>query len=341
MLRALDGCIKCGACLAECSVLRLEGRSAFPGPRRLAVEGPHFSRELIALKDPLEMCTTCSRCESACPSRLPLTDAMTRMRSKVGPGNNEGRRRLLQNVHSLGRTIPPEGRLVAPRMGRTLFFPGCVGESRALASTQAALDLLLRVDDGLFVPDDWSCCGSPLEKVGEFNEVEKLRDANAALFEVAEEIVTSCPGCAVQLRRANDVESLHVLEYLYESVGISRLELHSHRPIKVALHSPCHLLRTVGPHAMDYAREILSAVPGVQVVDMNEDECCGGGGGVASARPELARKMSRRKVNSAVQAGAELLVAPCPFCVVNLRKVGGMRVEEFTSFLASLSSGRS
>jgi Fe-S oxidoreductase len=86
---------------------------------------------------------------------------------------------------------------------------------------------------------------------------------------------------------------------------------------------------------MEMARELLSMVPGVILVDHEgEDECCGGGGGVAAARPEVAHRMASRKVVSARDAGADLLIAPCPFCVTNLRRVGGLEVEELTSFLA-------
>jgi Fe-S oxidoreductase len=86
---------------------------------------------------------------------------------------------------------------------------------------------------------------------------------------------------------------------------------------------------------MDMARELLEAVPGVQIVEYEgENDCCGGGGGVASSRPDLAEVMARRKVRSALRAGAEILLAPCPFCVVNLRRAGGIRAEDLTTFLA-------
>jgi len=247
---------------------------------------------------------------------------------------------MLAMVRSIGRTLAPEGCLDAPRDGRTLFFPGCVGEARTLASTQAAVDLLGRLDD-VYVPEGWSCCGSPLERIGETKEAERLRATNAPLLDAAEQVVTACPGCAVQLRRAHRIEPLHVLEHLYEVVGPRRLHLRSPRPVRVALHSPCHLVRSIGPHAMDYARELLSSVEGLTVVDLDEDECCGGGGGVASARPDLALRLARRKTDAAARAGAELLLAPCPFCVVNLSRAGGIEIRDLVGFLASLSEDRS
>jgi Fe-S oxidoreductase len=86
---------------------------------------------------------------------------------------------------------------------------------------------------------------------------------------------------------------------------------------------------------MDMARDLLRAVPGVWVVEYEgEDDCCGGGGGVASSRPDVAEEMARRKVRSARRAGADMILAPCPFCVVNLRRAGSIAVEDLTEFLA-------
>ena len=337
--RTEDGCIKCGACQAACPVLRQEGCLSFPGPRRLAVEAPRFSRELASLSSSLQMCTSCAMCESACPSRLPLTEAVMRMRVRYG-ARSEGGERMISNARRYGRTIAPASRARAPAEGSVLFFPGCVGDARASSSVQGAVDLLLASGDQAFIPEQWCCCGSPLEKIGAHDEAKRLRNLNAPILEDAEEVVTACPGCAVQLRKASSVDALHVLEHLYESVTPSRLRWRSPRPITVALHSPCHLVRSVGPHTMDYARELLASIPGLRVVDMDDEGCCGGGGGVASALPELAIKMARRRTDSAARAGAEVLLAPCPFCVVNLERAGGLEVRELTAFLAALSEHR-
>lgn len=339
MFGPANKCIKCGACQNVCPVLSLEGLEKFPGPRRLAVEAPRFSRELLALTAPLEMCTSCARCEAVCPSRVPITEAVTLMRARYAV-LSDGGERMLRNSRQMGRTIAPVAKVVAPSKGVTLFFPGCIGEARATPSVQAAVDLLLDHGDRAYVPEDWHCCGSPLEKIGQRGEAERLRDLNAPMLDAAEAVVTACPGCAAQLRRSNGVEALHVLEHLYESITPARLKFRSPRPMTVALHSPCHLLRTIGPHAIDYARELLASVPGLRVVDMDDEGCCGGGGGVASARPDLASRMARRRTDSAARAGAEMLLAPCPFCAVNLSRAGGVEVRELTSFLAGLSERR-
>jgi Fe-S oxidoreductase len=81
--------------------------------------------------------------------------------------------------------------------------------------------------------------------------------------------------------------------------------------------------------------ELLEAVPGVTLIEyQGQDSCCGGGGGVASSRPEVAERMARDRVREARDTGADVLLAPCPFCVVNLRRVGGLEVQDLAVFLA-------
>jgi len=131
--RTIDGCMKCGACVRECPVLLQEGRDRFPGPRRLAVEGPRFNEELSALRSPLELCTTCARCATVCPSALPLPEALVQVRRLLYRDHTrpEGQERMLANMDRTLRTVLPSGPVTdVPSTGDLLFFPGCIGHGR-------------------------------------------------------------------------------------------------------------------------------------------------------------------------------------------------------------------
>ncbi len=49
------------------------------------------------------------------------------------------------------------------------------------------------------VPERWSCCGAPLEKVGDAERLRMVREENLRFFDGFERLVTSCPGCYMQL----------------------------------------------------------------------------------------------------------------------------------------------
>ncbi|MDW5563373.1 MAG: heterodisulfide reductase-related iron-sulfur binding cluster [Methanomassiliicoccus sp.] len=336
--RVLDGCIKCGACVRVCPIIAQQGRDAFPGPRRLAVEAPRFDGELHALRSSLLLCTTCGRCEEVCPSRLPLPQALVRVRSLVLEGDErpEGQERMMENVVATGRTVVPSGPPASvPTTGDLMLFPGCIAHARLPETIVAALRLLRAAGARPYIPEGWACCGSPLEKIGASSLVETVKGINSRVLGVAK-VVTTCPGCTVQLRTAHGMDAWHIIEHLHAVGGVPGDLFDPHAPpVRAALHRPCHLARVVGPHTMEMARDLLARVPGVEVVEYDgQDDCCGGGGGVASSRPEVAEAMARRKIGSARDAGADLLLAPCPFCVVNLRRAGGMEVQDLTVFLA-------
>ena len=335
-VRTVDGCIKCGACLQACPVLRHEGRAAFPGPRRLVVEAPRYGPGIGTLDGPLALCTTCGRCQQVCPSALPLPDALVRVRSMAPARRSPGLTRMAENIDRTGRTVQGGPASDRPSRGDLAFFPGCISEARLPEAVSASLALLRASGARPYIPGGWACCGSPLEKVGDTERSEKVRAINSEWLEEVSTVVASCPGCVVQLQRAYGKDALHVLEYVHSRGNLSSSMFEPHAPaLRVALHRPCHLSRVVGPHTMEMARELLALVPGVTVVEHDgEDECCGGGGGVASSRPEVAARMAARKVAAARRSGADLLLAPCPFCVTNLGRVGGIAVQELVAFVA-------
>jgi heterodisulfide reductase subunit D len=115
---------------------------------------------------------------------------------------------------------------------------------------------------------------------------------------------------------------------------------------KVTYHDPCHL----GRHnkLYDEPRKIIESIPGVKLVEMdrNRDKarCCGAGGGVKTAFPELAQKISNLRVEDAEKTGAEILVTSCPFCYQSLKasidtKGSKLRMMDLMELVRLSSSG--
>jgi Fe-S oxidoreductase len=58
--------------------------------------------------------------------------------------------------------------------------------------------------------------------------------------------------------------------------------------------------------------------------------CCGGGGMMLFYEPEEEQRMGVLRVNMAKEAGANVIVTACPFCMVNMEdaiKVAGLEGE--------------
>ena len=127
-----------------------------------------------------------------------------------------------------------------------------------------------------------------------------------------------------------------------------RLKLKKRLDLKVAWHDPCNLGRMSEPYThwegdrgqwgclepakgfeakqfnrgtagvYDQPRDILAAIPGVEVLELKRHHefswCCGGHGGVPEAYPDLAAYAVDERLEEAKAVGAEAVVSACPYC---------------------------
>lgn len=232
--------------------------------------------------------------------------------------------------------------------GDVLFFVGCTGPYRMPDVCRDVYDVAAAAGVSLAVsPDEW-CCGSVALRVGDRRLAESLARHNLEVFEKAgaKTIVTHCAGCYRTLKKdypellgEMPFEVLHATELLARLVEDGRLEL-AEGELTVTYHDPCHL----GRHCNVYEepRRIIESAPGVRLVEMKRNRsgalCCGAGGGVKSAFPELALSIARERLAQAKETGAQLLLSACPFCERNLSDAGAntpslqIQVKDVASF---------
>jgi len=177
--------------------------------------------------------------------------------------------------------------------------------------------------------NDEGCCGSTLLRTGLLEPARELAQKNIEMFEKASPsvIVTSCAGCYKTVRQDYpkvgkvNARVVHITQFVNELIDSGRLKLEKRVDAVVTFHDPCHL----GRHNLlyDEPRKILQSIPGIKLVEMErnraEARCCGAGGGVKTAFPDLAQKISLLRVEDAERAGAEILTTSCPFCYQSLK----------------------
>ncbi len=153
--------------------------------------------------------------------------------------------------------------------------------------------------------------------------------------------------------RAPRAKAVHASEFLLPLIQNSRLRLQHSIQQCVTYHDPCYLGRQsespqawqgeerqthgvmtyfVPPKPINYGvrgvfdapRQILHAIPGLHFVEMHRIReyayCCGGGGGVPDAHPNVARSAAIQRVDEARAVGAEILVTACQHCRHNLTR---------------------
>ncbi len=233
--------------------------------------------------------------------------------------------------------------------------PGAAGVARKLARllTHAGVVFGILQDAGIScgLPAYWTGHRDVFTKTA--NHLTDLLDG----LEI-DTIVTVSGSCLGALRskypeyaRAPKARVLHASELLAQLIQDGRLRLP--RPVKrkVTYHDPCYLGRQseppitwAGEHKITHGcmtytdppkeinrgvcgvyeepRRILQAISGLDFIEMYRireySYCCGGGGGVPLAYPNLARSAALDRLEEAVDVGAECLVTACHHCRANL-----------------------
>jgi heterodisulfide reductase subunit D len=296
-------------------------------------------------------CTICGQCKTVCPAHLDTIEMWENMREFLVANNLAPLPAHEQIIKSIENYDNP---WMQPRTQRSrwskriekevkvkdalkerceiLFFVGCTAaydpNIRDMAMDTARVLGSASVDFGTLGNDE-GCCGSTLLRTGLIDSAKKSVEKNIALFEKVSPsvIVTSCAGCYKTIRqdypRLGKVSAkvVHVTQLVGELIEDKKLVPSKRIDAKVTFHDPCHL----GRHnkLYDEPRKILESIPGLKLVEMErtreESRCCGAGGGVKTAFPDLAQKIAAMRVEDAEKTGADILATSCPFCYQSLK----------------------
>ena len=179
--------------------------------------------------------------------------------------------------------------------------------------------------------DDEKCCGSVLLRTGFEDEAKKQIAKNTEVFG-DETILTSCAGCyKTLLQDYEGLDVIHISELLAILIDEGRLKFNK-KDLDVTYHDSCHL----GRHCkvFDEPREAIESVANlIEMENIKENSlCCGAGGGVKSAYPQIASELAEARISQAKDTNCDILITPCPFCKLNLKDYG-LEVLDLTEFL--------
>ena len=198
-----------------------------------------------------------------------------------------------------------------------LYFRGCTAREKQTGIEKATERLLEIADVDFHTLADEKCCGSVLLRTGFIDEAKEQIKRNTEILK-GERIITSCAGCYKTLKEDYEgLDVVHISQLLSDLIKEGKLNF-SKKELDVTYHDSCHLGRQC--NVFDEPREVIKSVANlVEMENIREDSlCCGAGGGVKSAYPEIADEMASSRIAQAKETGCETLVTPCPFCKLNL-----------------------
>lgn len=301
------------------------------------------------LKKVIFTCTICGNCQEICNAIKDLepANAMMALRNYVvkKEGPMPAHQTLIQSI------LNYDNPWLSPRAGRArwakrlrdvnikdaskekvkvLFFVGCnesyVSDLIPVAETAARVLSLAGVDFGILGAKE-RCCGSTALRVGAVDMFEKYRQENIEMLNGLgiQTMVTACAGCHSTFSHNyhGDLkfEILHVVEFLDRLIEEGDINFEKELPITATYHDPCHIGRY--SQIFDPPRRVLQSIPGVKFKEMERirqySMCCGCGGGVKTAYPDLALETANLRLDEAKDiTGADTIVSCCPFCENNL-----------------------
>ena len=212
-----------------------------------------------------------------------------------------------------------------------IYFRGCTAREKETDISRATEKLLKLADIEYHILDDEKCCGSVLFRTGFEDEALEQISKNTEVFK-DELILTSCAGCYKTFKDDyDDVDVIHISQLIDDLIKNKKLNF-SKKDLNVTFHDSCHLGRH--SNVFDSPRDVIKAVANlVEMESIRENSlCCGAGGGVKSAYPEIASEMAKSRINQAKDTGCETLITACPFCKLNLKN-GDLEVLDLTEFL--------
>lgn len=117
-----------------------------------------------------------------------------------------------------------------------------------------------------------------------------------------------------------EAEVIHHTQMLYDLVMNGKLQPKGAIKERLTYHDSCYLGRYNGVY--DPPREILKAIPGLELVEMDRSHengmCCGAGGGMMWAEETTGNRINVARTEQALEVEPTMISSACPYCLTML-----------------------
>jgi glycolate oxidase iron-sulfur subunit len=332
-------CLMCRACETACPSGVQFGRIAEAAREVLGPPGGPLARALTRLAFTQLF---------PYPRRLRLAATLLRLYQRSGL-QWLARRLLPRRLREMDAMLPPIPRkffapeadvlpAIGPRRARVALLSGCVMSTLFADINDATVRVLRRNGCEVVIPRTQVCCGALNVHNGESHAAKKMARQNVRSFLDAgvDAVIVNASGCGAAMKEyghllrddpsfAEPAARFAALvkdasEFL---AGLGLLPPTGRVEMTVTYQDPCHLAH--GQKIRKPPRQLLAAIPGLRLVEMEgSDRCCGSAGIYNITHPGMSMQLLQEKMTAVSYAGAQAIVAPNPGCMVQLR-VGGLR----------------
>jgi glycolate oxidase iron-sulfur subunit len=228
------------------------------------------------------------------------------------------------------RRLPPFLPAVGKRRARVALFAGCVSDAMFRHTNWATARVLQHNGCDVLVPPSQGCCGAIHFHAGSGEPARAFANANLAAFDAKDldAVIVNVAGCGAMLkdyghhwhderqeerrRFADKVKDIH--EFL-DALGPVMPE--GSLRLRATYHDACHLAHA--QKIREAPRRLLAMIPGLEIRELPESElCCGAAGTYNLTEPEMASRLSRRKLKNIESTGADVVVTANAGCLLQI-----------------------
>lgn len=314
-----------------------------------SVYSPSLIGEVIT-EEEIWACTTCRNCEDQCPVMNEHVDKIIDLRRYLvlteGKMNPDAQR-ALQNIERQGNpwglnrkeredwrniredvSIPTVKEMKkAGEEFEYLFWVGSMGSYDNRSQKIALAFAKLMNEAGVsfaILGNKEKNSGDTARRLGNEFVFQELAANNIAEFEKNEvkKIVTIDPHAYNIFKNEYpdfglEAEVYHHTEVLAELVKEGKLKPKYEVNETITFHDSCYLGRY--NEVYDPPREILKAIPGVKLVEMERNRetgmCCGAGGGLMWMEEETGHRVNVARTEQALMVKPSVISSGCPYCL--------------------------
>lgn len=276
------------------------------------------------------------------PVRLLQALGLDRLAERMGllnllPEKLRRMHRLLPPLQKREPALPDRLPAIGPQRAKVALFTGCVADAIFHHVNWATARVLQQNGCEVIIPKSQACCGAIHYHSGAGDPALKLAQQNAVAFSLddVDAVIINVAGCgsmlkdyghmAHELAPGNSALGEQLAKFAHKVKDVSEflaaLGLVPPKGVvqrKAAYHDACHLAHA--QKVKDQPRELLSQVPGLELVPLAEsDICCGAAGSYNLTEGEMADRLAQRKLRNILATGADTLVSANAGCTLQIQ----------------------
>ncbi len=289
-------------------------------------------------------CTTCGACVANCPVFIEHVDTIIDLRRYLAMTEADIPKELSRTYKNMEQKSNPWGvnnkdrgawadGLDIPLLSdleeppEYLFWVGCAGSfddrQKKVSKAFAKLMKAAGVSFAILGPEE-NCTGDTARRTGNEYLYWTLASTNIEILNTYKvtKIVTTCPHCFHTIGKeypqlGGHYEVIHHTELLNALIREQKLNFQGSGHTRVTYHDSCYANRWVDEY--DNARNAISSVPGVELVEMQlnkkQSYCCGAGGGNMWMEEHIGKRINLERTDQALATKPDAIAVGCPFCL--------------------------